>query len=84
MTKIEQFGAEELVSRYRIRDLSPVEVISDVIARRDAFEPAINAFCATDDEGLLAAARASEARWTKGEPCGALDGVPFPSRITST
>ena len=47
-----------------------------MIARRDAFEPAINAFCATDDEGLLAAARASEARWTKGEPCGALDGVP--------
>jgi aspartyl-tRNA(Asn)/glutamyl-tRNA(Gln) amidotransferase subunit A len=76
MSKIGQFGAEELVSRYRTRDLSPVEVARDLIARRDALEPAINAFCATDDEGLLAAARASEARWTKGEPCGALDGVP--------
>ena len=34
----------------------------------------------TDPDTALAAARASEARWQRGEPCGLLDGVPSTSK----
>ena len=40
------------------------------------FEPQINAFVLVDADGALAAARASEARWAKGEPMGLVDGLP--------
>ncbi len=36
----------------------------------------LNAFCVVDRDGALAAARASEVRWQRGEPLGPLDGVP--------
>ena len=45
----------------------------DRIAR---FEPAVNAFCLVDREQALPAARASEARWQRGEPAACVDGVP--------
>lgn len=76
MTDIASLTAAELVRLYRRRDLSPVEVTRDVLARIDRFEPMINAFILVDGEGALASARESEARWAKGEPRGVLDGVP--------
>jgi len=39
-------------------------------------EPQLQALYAYDPEAALAAARASEARWLKGAPLSALDGVP--------
>ncbi len=39
-------------------------------------QPKLNAFCIVDRDGALAAARASEERWRRGEPFGPLDGVP--------
>jgi len=43
-----------------------------VRARNDA----LNAFCLVAEESALDSAHASTARWQRGEPCGALDGVP--------
>jgi len=68
--------ATELVARYRARELSPVEVARAVLERIRALNPKLNAYCLVDEEGALAAARAAEARWTKGAPAGPLDGVP--------
>ncbi len=68
--------ATELLRRYRAKQLSPVEVAQAVLARIGALNPRLNAFCLVDDAGALASARASEARWMKGEPLGPLDGVP--------
>ncbi len=65
----------ELLKAYRNKVLSPVEVAKDTLARIDAAEPAINAFTLIDHEGVLQAAKASEARWHKGAPQGLLDGV---------
>ena len=75
-TEISQLSGSELLRRYRRRELSPVEVVSDALARIERFEPQINAFVMLDQEGALAAARASQARWAKGEPQGLLDGLP--------
>jgi aspartyl-tRNA(Asn)/glutamyl-tRNA(Gln) amidotransferase subunit A len=68
--------AVELLAAYRARTLSPVEATTAVLARIARLDPRVNAFCLVDEAGSLTAARASEARWARGEPCGALDGVP--------
>src|SRR4051794_21816204 len=69
-------SACDLLDLYRRRELSPVEVAQDCLARIGRWNAAVGAFCVVDHEGALAAARASEARWGRGEPRGALDGVP--------
>jgi aspartyl-tRNA(Asn)/glutamyl-tRNA(Gln) amidotransferase subunit A len=68
--------ALDLVELYRSKALSPVEATQALLARLDALQPALNAFCAIDRDGALAAARASEQRWLKGQPLSPLDGVP--------
>lgn len=68
--------ASELVEAYRRKTLSPVEVTEALLRRLDRLEPSINAFVLVARESALAEARASEARWAKGEPRGLLDGVP--------
>ncbi|HET9736121.1 MAG TPA: amidase [Burkholderiales bacterium] len=69
-------SATELLAAYRARTLSPVEVLRAVLARVEALNPVLNCFNLLDEKAGLAAARASEARWRKGEPIGLLDGVP--------
>ena len=64
------------VSAYRSRKFSPVEVMATVIARVEACEPHIHATYLFAPERALREARASAARWAKGEPIGPLDGVP--------
>jgi aspartyl-tRNA(Asn)/glutamyl-tRNA(Gln) amidotransferase subunit A len=69
-------SALSLVEQFRTRALSPVEVAQGLLQRLEALQPKLNAFCLVDGEGALAAARAAEARWRRGEPLGPLDGVP--------
>ncbi len=68
--------ATELLKHYRRKSLSPVEVTKAVLARIEAVDPHVNAFCLVDAESALAAARASEARWMQREPRGMVDGIP--------
>ncbi len=71
-----RLSALELIRAYRSRELSPVEAMASVIGRVEAFEPHIAATWLYAPERALKEARASEARWMKGEPIGPLDGVP--------
>ena len=75
-TEISQLSGSDLLRLYRRRELSPVEVARDALARIERFEPAVNAFVLVDKEGALDAARASQERWQKGEPMGLADGLP--------
>ena len=68
--------AHRLGPLYAARDLSPVEVTRAVIQRIEAWEPRLHATWAFDAEQALLAARASEARWQRGDAFGPLDGVP--------
>jgi len=68
--------AGELVRLYRARRLSPVEATRATLARIEAADPILNAFCHLDPEAALEAARESEARWMRGDPLGLVDGVP--------
>src|ERR1700722_16824709 len=75
-------SATELLARYRAKTLSPVAVVEATLRRLESHEGALNAFVLYDPESALAAARASEARWQKGEPRGLLDGVPVAIKDT--
>lgn len=75
-TDLADCTAIELLRLYRGGQASPVEAARAVLARIDRLNPQLNAFCLVAHEQALAAAQASEARWQRGAPCGALDGVP--------
>ena len=70
------FSGSELLRLYRRRELSPLEATKAVLDRIRRFDSDVVAFCLVDEEQALTSARASEARWQRGEPCGQLDGVP--------
>ncbi|MEY2890267.1 MAG: hypothetical protein RJA98_175 [Pseudomonadota bacterium] len=75
-TALHTLSASDLLTHYRSRELSPVAVMRSVLDHAARCEPHLAATWALDAEGALAAARAAEARWQRGEPLGALDGVP--------
>ena len=66
MSALHDLAATELVALYRERELSPVEATQAVLARIEAWEPHLHATYALDADAALAAARASEARWSRG------------------
>ena len=74
--EIALMSATDLVEAYRTRRLSPVEATRAAFGQIQALDDKVNAFCFLDEEGALAAARASEARWQAGRPQGLVDGVP--------
>ncbi|MES2992401.1 MAG: amidase [Pseudomonadota bacterium] len=76
MTAPHDLSAVELLAGYRAGTLSPVDVVQDVIAHMQAWEPQLQATYAFEPEAALVQAEASHARWQRGAPQGALDGVP--------
>ena len=75
MSELWALTATELLEGFRKKTLSPVEVTQAVLARIEQLNPKLNAFCLVS-ETALEDAKASEARWTAGQPRGLLDGVP--------
>lgn len=69
-------SAVSLLKHYRDRTLSPVDVVRAVLERIDVWEPHIRATYALNADAALTEAAASEARWLRSKPAGALDGVP--------
>ena len=69
--------AGELIAAYEAKTLSPLEALDEALARIERFEPEFNAFQHLDPEAARVSAEASGARWARGAPQGALDGVPL-------
>jgi aspartyl-tRNA(Asn)/glutamyl-tRNA(Gln) amidotransferase subunit A len=76
MSDLAALSARDLLDRYRRKEVSPVEVARDALARIERCAPAINAFVRAAADAALDQARASEARWRAGEPIGGADGLP--------
>ncbi len=70
-------SARELARLIRTRDVSPVEVLDAHLAVIDEVNPKLNAIITLDSERARDAARAAEAAAAKGEPLGALHGLPL-------
>ncbi|MCA3721833.1 amidase family protein [Phenylobacterium sp.] len=71
-----QASAAELSGLYAARKASPVEALEAVLDRVARLNPVLNALPLIDADSARAQARASEARWAKGEPLSPIDGVP--------
>ena len=69
--------ATEAIAQFKARALSPVELMSAVIARSEAVAPQVNAYTYTFYERALAQAREAEARYASGAETRALEGVPI-------
>jgi aspartyl-tRNA(Asn)/glutamyl-tRNA(Gln) amidotransferase subunit A len=76
MTELTELTAVELVEGYRTGDFSPVEATRAALERAERIQPEVNAFVRLTADDALARARAAEERWRRGEPAGAVDGVP--------
>ncbi|HEY1631584.1 MAG TPA: amidase family protein, partial [Rhizomicrobium sp.] len=76
MPEPHEMTAAELSRAFHDGDLSPVEAAQACLARIEALDSEINAFCLVDANVAMAQAEASEARWAAGEPLSPLDGVP--------
>ncbi|MDB6000218.1 MAG: amidase family protein 13 [Rhizobacter sp.] len=77
MKKLYDFSAIELLAGYQSGEFSPVDATRAVLDHIASWEPHLCATYKLDPEAAMAAARASQARWQKGETVGALDGVPI-------
>lgn len=76
MSRLHEHSARELGAAYRDGSLSPVEATRDVLDHIERWEPHLQATWLLRPEAALEQARASEARWRRGEARGPLDGVP--------
>ncbi|KVG60128.1 amidase family protein [Burkholderia territorii] len=76
MNDVLKLNADQLMAAYRCRALSPVEVMCAVLDWSARINSIVNGVCGLDEDSALAAARESERRWMRNEPCGLLDGVP--------
>ena len=76
VTALHDLSAIDMIAGFRARQFTPSEVLDDVLAHIDVWEPHIKALYAFDPDGARAAARASTERWQSGESNKPLDGVP--------
>ena len=65
-----------LLEGFSSRAFSPVEVATAMLDRIGRLNGRLNAFTYVDIEGALTSARQSQERWHRGQPLGALDGIP--------
>ena len=76
MSDLLDFDGVSLLAAFRRRTASPREAVAAALDAAERFNPVVNAFCLLDRDGAVAAASASEERWSRGRPKGPLDGLP--------
>lgn len=69
--------ATALRAAYAAGELSPVEVVRDVLDVVAQHEPHLRALWARDDAATRYAAQRSAVRWRAGAPMGPVDGIPL-------
>jgi aspartyl-tRNA(Asn)/glutamyl-tRNA(Gln) amidotransferase subunit A len=76
VNELHWLSAAEIGAAYAARILSPVELVTALLARIEAQNPRVNAFISVDAEGALAAAKQAEKDIRAGRMLGPLHGVP--------
>jgi len=77
MTELHWKPASELAAMIRRRELKPSELMDATLARIEALNPKLNAFCAMRAERALDEARAMDEKIARGEALGTLAGLPI-------
>jgi Asp-tRNA(Asn)/Glu-tRNA(Gln) amidotransferase A subunit family amidase len=77
MTELHYLSATEAVAKFRSRELSPVELVEAVIARAEAVDGDVNAFCHTYYDRALEQAKAAESTYAlRPDDARPLEGIP--------
>jgi aspartyl-tRNA(Asn)/glutamyl-tRNA(Gln) amidotransferase subunit A len=71
-----QLDATALSALMDAREITPLRLLEQTLARLDALEPVLNAFTHVDRDGARVAATAANARQAAGTRLGPLDGIP--------
>ena len=69
-------SATEIAQAYAARTLTPVQLITDLLARIETLDPRLNAFIRLDAEAAMQAARQAETELAGGRSRGKLHGIP--------
>lgn len=72
-----EHSAVELRALIQSRQISPVELLDDCIARMQALNPAVNALCASDFERARIAAKLAEEQVGRRSQLPLLHGLPL-------
>src|SRR5262245_43341373 len=70
-------SALEIAALVRRKEVKPLEVLDAILARLEAVNPSLNAFCLVTADVARVAAREAGIAGMKGEPTGRLPGVPM-------
>ena len=76
ISELVDFDFRTLTSAFKAGTLSPVEALATTLAHAELVNPKINALFHIAADEAMTAAKASEARWRRGEPLSELDGIP--------
>ncbi|HEY1658294.1 MAG TPA: amidase [Candidatus Sulfotelmatobacter sp.] len=77
MSEITFLSAQEMATRIRAREISPVELIDAHLAKIEKLNPKLNAFVQVDEERARKAAREAELAVMRSNVLGPLHGVPL-------
>jgi len=77
MTALHWLTIGDASEAFAARTLSPVELLSDLLARIEQFDPRLHAFIRLDADAAMDAARAAEKEIAAGRSRGPLHGVPI-------
>jgi aspartyl-tRNA(Asn)/glutamyl-tRNA(Gln) amidotransferase subunit A len=67
----------ELGRRYRAKEVSPVEVVTTLLARIERLEPTLHSFITLTKDRALTEARAAESAFQRGDARSPLVGIPI-------
>src|SRR5260221_13238651 len=76
-TAVHELTAAQAARLIRRRELSPVELVENLLARAAEIDDRVQAWVSLDGERALAAARAAEELAASGAELPPLHGVPF-------
>jgi len=78
--EFDRMSAVEMRRRIAAKEISPVEVTKRALAKAEATQSTLNAFYLLMPEEALAAAKVAETAVMKGDPLGAIHGIPFSAK----
>ncbi|MGE5543982.1 MAG: amidase, partial [Bacillota bacterium] len=85
MTEFAYTSATELARLIKNKEVSPVEIVDQLLARIEAVNPQINAFCTVVANQARIEAKKAEEQVMRGDDLGPLHGVPIAIKdLTST
>ncbi len=76
VSELHWLSAAEAARAFAAHRLSPVELLTALLARIERLDPKLHAFTRLDADAAMAAARAAEAEIAAGRVRGPLHGVP--------